>query len=71
MQQHRYSVYQENLVIEEADPKLVDIEASVYKLNETTNGLNLSLKFKIDLPENTMVSYNLVYCRVVPPQIDQ
>lgn len=59
MQQHIYIVYQENMVIEYADSKLVDIEASVYKLDETKNGLNLSVKFKIDLPEDTMVSYKL------------
>ncbi|KAF2904121.1 hypothetical protein ILUMI_02056 [Ignelater luminosus] len=60
MDQHRYIVYQEKLEMEDVNHKLLDIEGNVYKLNETTNGLNVTFKFKIDLPEDTMVFANAI-----------
>lgn len=40
----------------DVDTNVVDVHTAVYKVNETTNTLNLTFKFKIDVPEDLRVS---------------
>ncbi|KAF2896717.1 hypothetical protein ILUMI_09458, partial [Ignelater luminosus] len=53
--QHQYSVLQENMTIDDANARYVEASAAVFKVNETSNALNLTFKLKVDLPDDSKV----------------